>query len=299
MSLAVVCAYFNPCRYESRKRNYDVFRRSMERSGATLLTVELVFDESGSPELGGYGDVLAVRGGDVMWQKERLLQIGIEQLLADRYDAIAWVDADIVFETDAWRDKVLDALDRFDYVQSFDRLVSHYPEGQLARPGAAKDPRSWAQGGSWAGTLEFWRRVRLYQHCILGGGDTVMANLFLSPSDQQTCAFRWPEDNPVLTRINAAMREHIDSWAEQSRGAWRVGHVADQTAHLLPHGSRRHRYHLDRWQLLTTYDPGADVGVSGSGAFRWTTDKPQLHQAVRDFFAARREDDLPRQDLVG
>ena len=291
MKLAAVCAYFNPCGYESRRRNYDAFRKNLEGSGIELLTVELVFDNDRSSELGAYGNVESIRGGDMMWQKERLLQLGIDRLLTDGHDAIAWLDADIVFENKVWHQNVLRALEDFDYVQSFDRLVSHYPEGQLVRTGAARDHSSWAHGGSWAGRRDFWQRFKLYQYCILGGGDTVMANVALQLSESQTGAFQWPLENIVLNQINMPMREHIAVWARDTWDGWRVGYVADQAAHLLPHGCRRRRYHVERWQALTNYDPRTDVVVSDSGAFRWSSDKPRLHESVRSYFAARREDE--------
>ena len=291
MTLAAVCAYFNPCGYESRRRNYDAFRRSIENSGVGLLTIELIFDSESPSRLGAHGNVVTIRGGDVMWQKERLLQIGIDILLAHGHTAIAWLDADIVFENKMWHEEVLRALERFDYVQTFDQLVSHYPEGQLVRAGAAKDHRSWAHGGGWAGTGDFWQRFKLYQHCILGGGDTVMANVVFQLSESTKHIFRWPDENIVLRQFNKAMQEHVTTGAHDSCAGWRVGYVAEQTAHLLPHGHRRRRYHVERWQALKNYDPRTDIQIADSGAFRWSTDKPLLHRSVRGYFAARREDE--------
>jgi hypothetical protein len=291
-TLAAVCAYFNPCRYESRRHNYDIFRQRIEAADVTLLTVELVFDGHDS-ELGSYGNVLRIRGGDVMWQKERLLQIGIDRLLADGVDAIAWLDADLVFADDAWPQRTLAALDRFDCVQSFDKLVSHFADTRLVRPAAARDIRSYANGGSWAATGDFWRRVPLYQHCILGGADGVMAHAFTQFDNYEAMCFQWPESDHVLRHFNAAMRRHVATWANQVWGPYRVGFVANQTAHLLAHGARRDRQYVERCRLLDDYHPHADVVISPSGAFRWSCDKPLLRDSVAAYFATRCEDGPP------
>jgi hypothetical protein len=262
----------------------------MEHSRITLVTVELVFDKTNTSQLGDYENVLCIQGGDVMWQKERLIQIGIESMINEGQDVIAWLDADIIFDTTDWHENVLRALDNYDCVQSFDRLVSHYADGTIVRAAAALDPRSAAHGGSWAATIDFWRKVDLYQHCILGGADTVMSTIFAQFDEPDRSEFTWPDSNTIMQTISGAMRRHITSWAKRSWRAGRIGYVANQTAHLLAHGPRRHRYYSNRWRLLTDFDPLADVAVSESGAFRWSCDKPILRKRVRDYFYKRRED---------
>src|SRR5262249_57573476 len=70
--LWAISCYFNPCRYRRRLANYQGCRR---RLTAPLVCVELSFD--GRFELGADdADVLIkVKGGAVLWQKERLLNI--------------------------------------------------------------------------------------------------------------------------------------------------------------------------------------------------------------------------------
>ena len=67
--IGAVCAYFNPCRYRTRRKNFDAFRVSVERAGVDLLTIELVFNENDRSELGCNGNVISLFGGDIMWQK--------------------------------------------------------------------------------------------------------------------------------------------------------------------------------------------------------------------------------------
>lgn len=288
--LAAVCAYFNPGNYQSRRQNYDDFRRRFDRNGVTLLTVEQIIDADSRSELGPHDNVLGIRGGDVMWQKERLLQIGIDRLLADGFDAVAWVDADIVFEDHPWPARVLRALDQFDVIQPFETLVSRYPGRSLVRPSCVKDRRSFAHGGAWAARADFWRQTPLYQHCILGGADSLMANVLLQMSPHEAVKFQWPENDVILQQMPPRLRMHATQWAEQIDRPLRIGYVPGVTAHLLPHGSRRNRFYLERWRALVDFDPAKDIGVAPSGAFQWTCDKPCLKALVRRYFEVRRED---------
>src|SRR5262245_37018879 len=67
--LWAITSYFNPARYRRKLQNYRVFR---ERLAVPLVTAELAFDgfdlDAGDAEV-----LVRVRGGDVLWQKERLL----------------------------------------------------------------------------------------------------------------------------------------------------------------------------------------------------------------------------------
>ena len=38
------------------------------------------------------------------------------------------------------------------------------------------------------------------------------------------------------------------------------------------------------------FDPQADIALAESGCWRWSSDKPELHRAVAEFFVKRRED---------
>jgi len=98
MSLWAITSYFNPVGWRSRLRNYRCFRR---RLAASLATVE--WHPDGAFELGpGDADLLVqVRGGELMWQKERLLNLAIARLPASA-EHVAWLDCDIVLERPDW-----------------------------------------------------------------------------------------------------------------------------------------------------------------------------------------------------
>ena len=72
--LWVITSYFNPCRYKTKRENYDTFMEGMRETGANVLTAELAFDNE-EFELAPGPAVLQLRGGGVMWQKERLLNL--------------------------------------------------------------------------------------------------------------------------------------------------------------------------------------------------------------------------------
>lgn len=304
--LWAVAAYFNPCRYRSRLENYARFRADLK---APLLTVELAFD---APfELGpADADILIQRrGGAVMWQKERLLNIAIEHLPAE-CEAVAWLDCDVLFTRPDWPDAALRALETWSLIQPFaaarDRLAPDSSAVGEAAPAAAA---SWCRGAplelafeydaagapcrrlsapgfAWAARRELITRTRLYDACIFGAGDRALIQAATGRIEQE-----------IGSRISSpAHAAHYRKWAApfQRAVAGSIGYVAGEVVHLW-HGDfrdRGYRVRFDDFRRLG-FDPERDIALDGAACWRWASDKPELHARAGDLFSARREDDRP------
>src|SRR5262245_24288280 len=90
---AITC-YFNPVGYRRRLENYLTFR---QRLRAPLITVELSYGETFQLARGSAEILIQLRGQDVLWQKERLLNVALAAV-PPACDKIAWLDCDVVFE---------------------------------------------------------------------------------------------------------------------------------------------------------------------------------------------------------
>ena len=190
--LWAITSYFNPARYRRRFENYRVFRRHLT---LPLLTVELGFD--GRFELGS-GDadrLVQVHGRDVMWQKERLLNIALAELPAE-CEAVAWLDCDLVFDDPRWPRKAMAELEKVTAVQPFDRVMEagpSYDHDAADSPDLVHRGRSWASalndpacppdlltreiralgyscGLAWAARRSFLERHGFYDACVMGSG---------------------------------------------------------------------------------------------------------------------------------
>ena len=131
---AVTC-FFNPQGYRRRVANFREFRA---RLAAPLIAVELAFDREFTLSDSDAERVVRVRGGDVMWQKERLLNVAIERVPVS-CTKIAWLDCDIVFGSPAWVGQAVRALDEFALVHLFqDRHDLPERETRAIRSGNAE-----------------------------------------------------------------------------------------------------------------------------------------------------------------
>jgi hypothetical protein len=298
---AITC-HFNPAGYRRRLRNYRAFRRQL---AVPLISVELSFTGDYELTLADADILIQVHTSDVMWQKERLLNLALDALPpACRF--VAWLDADVIFDRDDWFIAAMRELERRPVVQPFALILQCVPDAEtasleresttpvtssLASRAAAERARSLfslqglqAAGIGWTARREILDTHGFYDACIIGGGDRAFAAAALGDLDGPARAWCW---NPRQVR-------HYRDWAEplyrDVQGD--VGFVEGRIYHLW-HGDARHRRYRDRLLELAQYDfdPRADIRLGPSGCWQWATAKHEMHQYLVRYFDGRREDE--------
>src|SRR5262245_29995402 len=309
MALWAITSYFNPLRYSSRLRIFRIFRRFLR---IPLVAVELGYDN----QFDSTGDdaemLVRVSGTDVLWQKERLLNLALANV-PPHVKCIAWMDCDVILERDDWPEAVLDALRDCELVQLFSELndlprmvvpplrvelneitgrsIAHllstgsYTVADLA-PTSSMRPRQMAWGLAWAARKPLLARHGFYDALVVGSGDRALA-----------CAAYGRYDNPVtIARMNASQQAHYLQWAEpfycDVQG--NVGCVEGCLYHLW-HGDIANRRYRERHELFSSYafDPATDIVINGSGAYKWADHRRDLAEFCRSYFMSRLEDGSP------
>ena len=299
--------YYNPAGYRSRFLNYKEFRK---RLNVPLVTVEL--STSGKYELSESDADIMVRvpANSVLWQKERLLNIGRESL-PEQAKFVAWLDCDVVFQDSTWSEKVPAALEDALIAQCFSDMVdltkgalpetlagnpepSGYSVAHLSssgqssiedfRPPTTRRFRLGACGLAWVGRREVIQEHGFYDATILGSGDRAMAS----------AAYGRFEDAIFTIRLSPKRAEHYLKWAgpfyDLVQG--RVGVIKGRLFHLW-HGEIQDRKYLERHEDLARldFDPARDISIGSSGAWEWTSESPEnVRSLVGKYFGSRRED---------
>jgi hypothetical protein len=301
--LALVSAFFNPGGFRSKRRNLELFVERVERSGLTRLIVEGAFGQEPFALAPGPG-VMQVRCRDVMWQKERLLNLAVARL-PPAITKVAWLDCDILFENPRWAVETSRLLDEVAVVQPFATAIRLPPartdyDGQGVvdsgfacacerSPGAFLSGRFAEHGHTgyaWAARRELVARHGLYDAGVAGSADHLMAHAMCGDWSSPCVPLMIGRANPYA--------DHFRDWAERiyrDVGA-RLGHVAGAVLHLW-HGDVAHRRYTERnLELLAFgFDPRRDLGLGADGAWEWNSDKPALHRWCADYFVRRREDE--------
>jgi Glycosyl transferase family 64 domain len=309
--------FFNPERYRRRKAVYDVFRGNARRQGLQLLTVELAFGDAPF-ELGAQdAEVLIhVRAGKdaVMWQKERLLNVGLSHLPA-ACNALAWLDCDVLFDNRAWVTETVDLLRHHAVVQPFS-MAAHLPPGRTTmnirgpcppgsdrRPGSGyaftygrssplEDPLVVGHAGfAWAARRSLFDGLGFYDRMIGGGGAVVLA-----------CGFFGRPTSPLTHLMPDALIDDQRAWIEamSARVRGSVRYTRGGLLHLW-HGTRRGDATPSALRLLRrhSFDPRGDIRKTDSGCFVWTGGKPELAKGVARRFWLRNEDGDRLRERIG
>lgn len=298
--LAVIACYFNPCRWKSRRRNFDRFLAAAEYQGADVWVIEAT--EPGQDfELPRAQ--FRIRMQDRLWVKECLLNIAVERL-PNAYDQVAWVDCDLLFDNTEWVAQTSKLLTEYPVVQLFEEAVwlneldipsteFGMPQRRPSVPAAiekqVKTPFSFAvshPGFAWAARREFLDTVGLFDHHILGSGDAVMAYGFFG---------QWK--NRWMEQTSAVMRRAAMSWGRKAfaKVQGKVGYTPGLVRHLW-HGTRKKRKYDDRLFFIRfthLFDPARDLVKDEQGLWQWSERaSPELRQQVSQYFADRQEDEV-------
>ena len=302
--LWAITTYFNSAMNPWRRKNFALFRASL---GVPLIAVEHGYD--GPFELGAEDAdiVIQLRGGDPMWQKERLLNLALDAL-PDGCDAVAWVDCDVIFGRDDWPKLALRALESARLVQLFHRVhyvkesfadgmpnvedtfltrssipigiergfspIAIFEDGNINRYGRH------TCGFAWAAPRAILESEGFYDTCIVGGGDRALAAAALGCIDHVVARHR-------MTPQHAAQyRDWAGGFESAVGGA--IASIDCDLFHLW-HGPYEKRQQRERYAKISPFDfdPTTDVALSDSGVWRWNSDKPALHAVVRSHLAAR------------
>jgi hypothetical protein len=301
-----VTSYFNFADYQTKLKNFRLFRASLQKQGLPLVVVEAALPGASFVLNADDADILIQRRAHaVLWQKERLLNIGMDAL-PPQCEAVVWLDNDSVFMDADWVRKTSDLLTHYAVVQPFGEL-RRLERGYL--PPSAGEPEplleyayhsamyqavldgkmvriEGAPGFAIAARRTVIDACRLYDKMILGGADALIlgACMGIPLSNINYIGF-----------LPDALRADAESW-------WHHMHSIVQgsisclpgTAYHLWHGTLSNRYYLHRQWLLAEFDPTTDIAIDEQGCWRWSSEKPELHERVRRYFFVRKEDeDIP------
>lgn len=310
-SLWGITAYFNPCKYKKKLANYRIFRKFLQ---IPIITVELSFDKGFELD-GADADILVqLPGKDVMWQKERLLNIGLDSL-PEECEKTVWLDCDIVFTDSDWHLKTAALLNEYKLIQPYKRVhhlspdiingseitmdhlsavkpvlseysfayshVASKPVLEENRPTAHKEIG--AVGLMWAARKETLLRHSLYDACIIGGSDTIMA---LSAAGKF---------NEIAQKnfMNELQFIHFLDWGKSFYSDVKDSiYYVDSNVFHLWHGDFHDRSYSNRHEILKKYnfDPLTDITLDENACWKWNSEKTGLQQKIFSYFASRKED---------
>lgn len=285
-NLAVITCYFNPANSVSLLQNYRRFLTDMNFFNIPVFSAEVAYEN----QKFATDSFIQLRAtsANILWQKEALLNL-LTSTLPREYDAVAWIDADILFFDRLWPQKALTALASHPVCQLFDKWYFTDHQGKLVNSGDSVGAKGYRYlnnaghpGGAWAARRSVFPLDWVH---ILGGGDSLAVEGWMSM-----------KDTFLQRQMSPAWQAEFDAWSKvaYAKVGGHITTLAGEAVHLY-HGTRDNRRYGDRsrWLLQHNYDPSTHVRLAPSGLVEWTEDAPpELVQLVYDyFFSIRKEDE--------
>ena len=300
-----ICAYYNPTLSKNLFKNYHLFRASSKKQGLNLLTVELAFRNRPFELNKDDTDILIqVRADSILWQKERLLNIGLDNLPHD-CDKVAWIDADIIFTNNHWINDASILLEKYNVVQLFDYVIrlnksqkpddpSKFKEGfrdgekskGIVYARIVSDPKNRRPGLAWAARREILEGLGFFDKWIVGSADYI----FYSAMYESTISNEIRSHVILSTKTEPEVANWITKMHQRCRGS--VYFVKGEIFHLY-HGSIENRQYDERVKMLRSldFDPSSDIKLNSDGCWEWASDRPRLHKFLENYFYNRNPDD--------
>lgn len=300
--LVVITTYFNPCRYKTRRANYDLFMAGMRQAGVPCVTVECAFPGQDF-ELPDALGVMRVRAETLLWQKERLLNLAASWLPPScRF--VAWLDCDILFDNRNWARDLVAVLEHQPVAQVFESCERLQQGGVQDQPAdiahsfasvMRAEPRSLDAGRydkhghtgyGWAMRREIFDEVGLYEAAVSGSADHFMAHAIYG--HYGFCIENALKHDPVQIA-------HLKAWGASFHRMVRggLGVVPGRIRHLW-HGDTVNRRYFLRMHEITDlgFNPNTDIVARPGQPLAWSGDmrKQGLRDYFANYFAARQED---------
>jgi hypothetical protein len=223
--------------------------------------------------------------GDVLWQKERLMQIGCEILIERGYQKLVCMDGDCILDNVQWLKKASAKLTNNRAVQCFNYFESVGDErtlrgtGSIAELQCKKRIKRVASGGIWGYRAEIIKSPGLFQHCIVGAGDVAQFVGMVAPNELMKVYRMW--GYPKV--FHDVMRAWVTLW---HKAVDRRYDCINATARFQPHGRRDARNCGGRHALLRDFNPAWLVAQPGQGLC-WQDDNVELHRRVAAYARKR------------
>ena len=277
-TLAAVVPFYNYMRADSRLRNYHQTAAYLRARGFAVYVAEAVLegDEFQIPQTDRVSR-FTVR--DPLFIKESLFNAILHEL-PEQYTAVAWLDADFIFDRPDIVDATIEALRKWPVVQTFKTLQWLDTNGKPERGrqsdysgagyrAAMKPSNAFGRwpGGAWAARRDVLDEIGgLYDGYPAGSCDVLALAGFLG------------QDKGRLRRYSSATVNHFMPWYKRAHDVvrGRIGYVEAVASHLF-HGVLKNRQYTKRHDVLKrkNFDPVRHLQRNADGINQLSADCPQ------------------------
>jgi hypothetical protein len=303
--LHVVAVVSNPCNFKIRYKLTNEFMKRMEAEPNVIAyLVELVYgDQPFEVTSSKNKRHLQVRT-DVapLWHKENMINLGVRHLLPSNWKAMAWIDADVEFDSAHWASDALKVLNGGrDFVQLFSHCIDMdfnkqimntftsfgYQYTKNFKKGTGQ--HYWHPGFAWACNRRAYDKMGgIFEEGILGSGDNIMCHTFIKKAPDS-----------LKKGMSQEYFDFVVNFQNKMQGIT-LGYIPGSIRHFF-HGKKENRNYYGREDILIKYqyNPYTFIEQDSRGLLIPTKICPKefLHD-IMAYFSGRNEDEMVLEEIM-
>jgi len=298
-NFAAITTYFNPQKSKNRYDNFLKFVKHMREQGIPLYVAEGYYYKD-EPHLTNKDcdNLFIFEYYDILWQKERLLNLLIERLPKE-IDSVGWFDADIIFSCNNLKEQCIESLSYFPVIQpwsicnflnkdsSTNRIFKSMAYYNFENNFKEVNQRKNHPGYAWCIRRDELEKINgFYDTMICGNGDTFMAMGFYGHLNY-----------PFLKqeKITYAATGHFTKWWDICSKIINkeVGYLNITIKHLY-HGTHENRRYWERVKCLfeNGFDPNLHLELADNKTFKYSNKAPTIvKNYIKDLLLGRKDDE--------
>lgn len=294
----VITCYFNPQNHKLRRQNYFHFYKNLRQQNVQCLTVELNHEDKFLLKDHSTIHVPIKHTTSQMWHKENLLNIGLKHLPPScKY--VCWLDCDIIFKDDLWKDKCIQSLQKYKMIQPFSTI--HFLKENddvlgfnIKSKTNLKPAKSYVKyflednheqdligssnlfkghpGYGWACHKYILDQLDgFYDKCIIGLSDIIMAAGFVHNPIKMNSIPDGSEPNWESNGWSEELWNDIREYQRKSSYLIKgqVGYVQGDILHIY-HGPYNKKFYMSSTWDLKDFDPKTDLYYFQNGLLEFT-----------------------------
>jgi hypothetical protein len=283
--MIILIPYFNPCNSINILKNLKTVKKSLDDAKIPYYIGEILFENQLSLNVNEDDNIFTYKSDSYMFYKENIINILLDKI-SSQYTKICVMDADIMFQNKVWYDMISLSLNKFTICQPFNEAIwlnEKYKCINKQKSIIDHDSKDIGHPGFiWAFGKEWLMKNKLFELCIIGGGDNLFASSILNLSHNKL----WVNQsyNNYLEKINRFVE---------------IGNINLTVFHLY-HGSIYNRQYSTRNQLmidlLASYnytDISQILEKNENGLLKWKEEyKNKCNEILMTFFKNRKDDEI-------
>jgi hypothetical protein len=281
-----------------RKGLYNNFKSYMEEYNVNLVTVECVIGENEFEitEENKPFDI-RVKAEQILWLKENLINIGIKHL-PKTWKYVVWLDADIEFLEDDWVEKIVEAFQKYDFIQTwryaqflgpdntnihetYTSFMYHYLENLTVPAKMGYDAHN---GFGWGLTRKGYETIgKIIDYVIGGFGDVYMGLSLVGRLDEVKKFTKQQHTQNLYDELKS-----WDAKAKILRVNSRIGYANLGLKHYF-HGYQGERFYGTTLGYMNEnkFDPTTDIYYNDYGVIQLKQKKEKLIKSIEYYFNQR------------